>query len=236
MEILCEIGGSQGKGDGAKILESVVHKVIQPAFLPKISWSGRGRGNETKIALCQYSNVINLISIVVNRGDRKFNQGETEKCLKYKIIKYAPTRFGEKTPKPHSNIGSTDSSSDGSQFLETTSTHSGSNDSMHPPSPPVIQSAAQQSNMYHHNQNLNVPTQNQFPLPYQCPNYAQNIPPQNIVPQNIQTQSFNGNAQFMQYNQKSVAHSNSQSNIGPIPESSGPLSFQHAFNAMNNIY
>lgn len=96
MKILTSIGGSNGKSNGSKIIELVVHSIIEPTFLPYISWSGRGKEKDEKIALSKYSNIINLISLVMNKADKKFNQLETTKALKYKIIKYAPAKYGTK--------------------------------------------------------------------------------------------------------------------------------------------
>lgn len=96
MKILTCIGGSRGKSNGSRIIEPVVHSVIEPAFLPSISWSGRGREKDEKIALSKYSNIINLISLVTNKADKNFTQLDTTKALKYKIIKYAPAKFGKK--------------------------------------------------------------------------------------------------------------------------------------------
>lgn len=87
------IGGTRGNSDGSKVLEPVVHALIEPNFLPSISWTGRGRGKEVKIALSKYTRITNVITDVMNRADRKFDQTTTIKNLKYKIIKHAPTRY-----------------------------------------------------------------------------------------------------------------------------------------------
>lgn len=73
-----------------------MHALIEPAFLPSISWSGRGRGKEMKIPLSKFSNTVNLIALALEKADKKFDQLETIKCLKYKVIKYAPAKYGSK--------------------------------------------------------------------------------------------------------------------------------------------
>lgn len=78
------------------MIEAVVHTLIDPGFLPAISWSGRGRGKEEKIALSKYSNVTKLIVEVMNKADRNFDQLKTLNALKYKVIKYAPAKYGSK--------------------------------------------------------------------------------------------------------------------------------------------
>lgn len=88
------IGGTGGNSDGTKVLEPVVHALIEPSFLPSISWTGRGRGKEMKIALSKYTKITSMIIDVLNKADRKFDQTTTIKSLKYKIIKHAPTKYG----------------------------------------------------------------------------------------------------------------------------------------------
>lgn len=73
-----------------------MHAIIEPTFLPSISWSGRGRGKELKIALSKYTKIVNLIAEILNKADENFDQLKTIQCLKYKIIKYAPAKFGLK--------------------------------------------------------------------------------------------------------------------------------------------
>lgn len=96
LNLLTAIGGTRGKSNGAKVIEAVVHTLIDPAFLPAISWSGRGRAKEEKIPLSKYSNVTNLIAEVMNKADRSFDQLKTLNSLKYKVIKYAPAKYGSK--------------------------------------------------------------------------------------------------------------------------------------------
>lgn len=96
LNVLSEIGGTRGNSDGSKVLEPVVHALIAPVFLPSISWSGRGRGKEIKISLSKYTRIINLIVETLNKSDRKFDHLKTTKDLKYRILKYAPAKFGQK--------------------------------------------------------------------------------------------------------------------------------------------
>lgn len=96
LNMLTDIGGTRGKSDGTKVIEAVVHTLIDPAFLPAISWSGRGRAKEEKIALGKYSNLTKLIAEVMNKADRSFDQLKTLNSLKYKVIKYAPAKFASK--------------------------------------------------------------------------------------------------------------------------------------------
>lgn len=94
-KILKCIGGTAGKSNGAKVLEPLVHALITPTFLCSISWTGRGKGKEKKIPLNGYVNVLNLITLIMNKADKSYNQLMVEKDLKYKIIKHATTKYGD---------------------------------------------------------------------------------------------------------------------------------------------
>lgn len=93
--ILQTIGGSAGKSNGTKVLEPLVHALIAPNFLSNISWTGRGKGKEKKIALNAYVKLLNLITVTLNKADKSYNQLKTENDLKYKIIKYATAKYGD---------------------------------------------------------------------------------------------------------------------------------------------
>lgn len=100
MNTLQSIGGSTGKSNGAKLLEPLVHSLITPTFLSSISWTGRGKGKEKKIALNAYVKLLNLITVTLNKADKSYNQLKTENELKYKIIKYARTEYGDSNRAP----------------------------------------------------------------------------------------------------------------------------------------
>lgn len=72
-----------------------MHTIITPAFLSSISWTGRGKGKEKKIPLNGYVNILNLITLTLNKADASYNQMKTEYDLKYKIIKYASAKYGD---------------------------------------------------------------------------------------------------------------------------------------------
>lgn len=105
LNILTEIGGTKGNADGTKIIESIFHTIITPAFSPDISWTGRGRGKEEKIALSKYSNITNVIAEVMQKADRRFDQLKTLNCLKYKVLKRAPGKFGLKPKSDSKEVG-----------------------------------------------------------------------------------------------------------------------------------
>lgn len=63
------IGGNNGNSDGFEVLEKIVHSLISPQYLSSISWTGRGKANEKKVALSGYTNIMNLITLTVHKAD-----------------------------------------------------------------------------------------------------------------------------------------------------------------------
>lgn len=94
MNVLQKIGGTNVRGD--LLIEPVYHAIIAPKFSASITWSGRaGKGKAKKIALSKYGRIVQIIASVCNKADERYT---TEKCtrdLKYKVIKYSQSRFGE---------------------------------------------------------------------------------------------------------------------------------------------
>lgn len=93
---MVEKGGKLGKSDGSKVLKPIVHALIEPEFLPSISWTGRGNGKEQKIAFKKYTRTVNLIVEIMNLADGSYDETTTLRDLKYKIIKHAPANYGPK--------------------------------------------------------------------------------------------------------------------------------------------
>lgn len=96
MNLLTDIGGTRGKSNGKKVIDAVVHSLIDPTFLPSISWSGRGRAKEEKIALSKYTRLTKFIHEVMSKADRNFDYQKTLNVLKYRVLKYAPAKYGSK--------------------------------------------------------------------------------------------------------------------------------------------
>lgn len=107
-----------GASNAEQVIEPVVYALIEPAFMAKISWTGRARPNETKIALQQFVNITNLITYTMNKASNS-TQADTLKMLKYKVIKYASTKV-----KNASNIESSDDSKANATSKVTTSNNS----------------------------------------------------------------------------------------------------------------
>lgn len=90
--VLKDVGGDKGASIGDKVIEPVVYALIEPAFLANISWTGRGKGNERKIALKKFVNITNLITFTINKADNRCVQDDILKLLKYKVLKYASVK------------------------------------------------------------------------------------------------------------------------------------------------
>lgn len=90
-----------------KVLERMTHYLIKPSFLPQISWTGRGRGKEKKIALSAFVQIVNFIAISMNKIDKNYKYKNVVSDLTYGILKRAPSKFGK--PKESDQISSSPS-------------------------------------------------------------------------------------------------------------------------------
>lgn len=75
---------------------AVYHAIIGPTFSASISWSGRAaKGKERKIALQKYGKIVRIIGLICNKADYQYTAEMCNRDLKYKIIKYCQSRYGE---------------------------------------------------------------------------------------------------------------------------------------------
>lgn len=89
-----KIGGDSGDSDGSKVLEPLVQALIAKSFLPSITWSGKtSKGKEMKIPLEKYTNILHLIYSLCRLSDESYLEDTCEHDMKYKIIKYAHTKY-----------------------------------------------------------------------------------------------------------------------------------------------
>lgn len=109
-KVVENIGGVEGKANGEQVTEKVVHSMISSNLLVRMSWTGKGAKNETKIKFCNRINLINFIKTTVRKADRAYNDEKFEKKLIYGILKRAPSKFGNKCQtKSRSRASSTSS-------------------------------------------------------------------------------------------------------------------------------
>lgn len=92
--ILQKIGGVDGKGNGVKMLEPLIHAIIEPKMLANISWTGRGKGNEKKIPMSAHVNIVRLITSLCEKADSSYLPKDCQRDIVYKILKHAVTKFG----------------------------------------------------------------------------------------------------------------------------------------------
>lgn len=76
------------------MIEKIVHSLISSRFLPDISYTGKGKQKERKVALCRYSHVLDFIKITTNKADEKFTDAQFKDKLIYGILKRAPSKYG----------------------------------------------------------------------------------------------------------------------------------------------
>lgn len=88
------IGGDNGDADGEVVLEKIVHCLISPTFLPQISWTGRGKQKEKKVAFCRLTHLIDLIKVTTMKSDGSFTDAQFKDKLIYGILKRAPSKYG----------------------------------------------------------------------------------------------------------------------------------------------
>lgn len=82
-------------GSGSAMLERVVHAMIEVSFLPSMSWTGKGKVKDEKIALGTFIHVINFIKVAVRRTDSSFSDEMFDGQIKYVILKRAPSKYGK---------------------------------------------------------------------------------------------------------------------------------------------
>lgn len=81
--------------DGFEVLQKLVLCLISSSFLPFVSWTGRGKGNERKVALCNYLHIRDFLTKTVCRADKSYNEEKITRKLTYTILKHAPAKFGK---------------------------------------------------------------------------------------------------------------------------------------------
>lgn len=108
-----KVGGDKGTADGFKVLNNIMRTIINPSLLPFISWTGRGKGKEQKIAFNVYRNLVNMITVAVMKADSQYDSTQVQESLTYEVFKRAVSKYGKKaqTRKVRKSSVSSESSS-----------------------------------------------------------------------------------------------------------------------------
>lgn len=85
---------TDGNVDGELVLEKIVHSLINPRYLKDISYTGKGKQKERKVALCKFIYVLDFIKSITFKADRSFSQTQFNSKLIYGILKIAPSKYG----------------------------------------------------------------------------------------------------------------------------------------------
>lgn len=101
--------------NGIKVLGKVAHLLISPAFLPAISWTGRGKEKERKIALRKYDHLVEFIIQIVKKADSRLSSDEILEGIKYNILKRAPNQYRKRTDQEKNQHESPSTSTDPAQ-------------------------------------------------------------------------------------------------------------------------
>lgn len=83
-----------GESFGNDVLQRLIHYLISPKYLSKVSWTGRGKGKEKKFALSACVQLINFIVATVNKIDSNYTYKKVVSEITYRILKRAPSKFG----------------------------------------------------------------------------------------------------------------------------------------------
>lgn len=102
-DVVKNVGGDRGASMVDDVIEPVVYALVEPEFLARVSWTGRGKPNEKKIALSQYVNITNFITLTINKASGT-TQTEIIRLLKYKVLKYAAARATSSSNSGYSGL------------------------------------------------------------------------------------------------------------------------------------
>lgn len=72
--------------------------------MAKITWSGRsGKGQAKKIALSGFRNLVRFMHVICRKADCCYTYDSFLNDLKYKVIKYAHTKYASASSAQSSN-------------------------------------------------------------------------------------------------------------------------------------
>lgn len=68
--------------------------LINTSYLPEISWTGRGKKKERKVAFSRFTHLIDFIKVMTLKADNEYSDDQVDYRLTYHIFKRAPSKFG----------------------------------------------------------------------------------------------------------------------------------------------
>lgn len=81
------LNGESGEKKGGKIVKDVFDAIVDSELKNNCTWTGKSAtGKKTKIAFCNFEEIIKLIFAVVRRADGKYSLKECEYDLTYKVL------------------------------------------------------------------------------------------------------------------------------------------------------
>lgn len=84
-----------GIGCGEALIMVLFSAIIEPQMTPKISWLGRGKGPEKKIAMKKYVNTLRFMAQLCKLADNQYTASDCQKHLTYNIFKRSGTNNGD---------------------------------------------------------------------------------------------------------------------------------------------
>lgn len=91
------VGGTSGRANGRKVVQSIYETIISRDFLSSITWTGRAaKGKPKKERFEAFQHIIGFISELCILADKSLDNQKVEELLKYKVIKYAYLRTEER--------------------------------------------------------------------------------------------------------------------------------------------
>lgn len=76
------------------MLEKIVESLISTSYLPDISWTGKGKQKERKVALCRFNHLIDFVKATTFKADTHYTEAKFKDKLIYGILKRAPSKYG----------------------------------------------------------------------------------------------------------------------------------------------
>lgn len=141
------IGGDEGNANGETVLEKITCSLINPPYLAEISWTGKGKQKERKIALCRFNHLIDFIKAMTFKADKSFTEAQFKDKLIYGILKRAPSKYGASNSKNDAKESEGEASQSSNSHVEKTA---------YIPTPPPQSTPTQLQQPAHHSSTVDT--------------------------------------------------------------------------------